>query len=392
MSKRASRSGNAKTGTFGFGCFLLFGIPFLVAGLAMSGLFFYTAAKALQARWWVKTPCTVESAELESRMGDESVTWLTNARYSWNWEGSVYRSDRVSFSPGSDNVGGFQKNAAKELKSVLGKPDGFYCLVNPLIPREAVLYRDMRWEMVLFQLPFLVMFPTVGAGLIFATISMQRRVRRDESARAENPDTPHRWRSDWSGDFVEDRGRGRSPYVRILLAWCTLALGISFASLFLTDTWETGRRITAAALGIAYAAMLIFTMRLFRAVSRYGKLTFIPDAGSVPLSPGRRMTGMIPLPAPLRHAPDVKAFVRVTRAEEEFIKTLAKTDAAVDQHPTWIGIDVLLPQAPGCSPPALSREVTWWLEVKASRDGLRGAFDLPVFDQGQPGDPRATGN
>ena len=56
------------------GCLALFGLPFLAAGLFMSGLYFYGYAKWWAAQSWEEVPCWIESAELKRSSGSDSDT------------------------------------------------------------------------------------------------------------------------------------------------------------------------------------------------------------------------------------------------------------------------------------------------------------------------------
>lgn len=379
MIKSTSSRKTAGNSTAGLGCLVLFGLPFLIGGLVVTVLVSCSNFQSLWARWWVETPCTVESSDLESHMGDDSATWKAAAKYSWAWNGAVYRSDRVVFAGGSDNIGDFQKRAARALKAAVGKTDGFRCWVNPSRPSEAVLYRDVRWEIALFHLPFIALFPTVGGALMIGAVATRRRCRQDDLAEAQNPGEPRRGRSDWANDCVEDRGLRRSPVVRAVLIWWTLCAVLTAASLFLTDTWESGRKITAAAACLGTCVLLICTLRAFRSIRRFGRLVFIPDA--LPLIPGGKLSGMIALPSPLRFPASVTARIRVMGKKGENAKELAKTDAVVDVHPSGIGVEAELPSAPGSSPHSLSRDIEWILVIKAPKDAVRATFDLPVFDE-----------
>ncbi|MEY3896724.1 MAG: hypothetical protein RLZZ214_2244, partial [Verrucomicrobiota bacterium] len=126
------------------GCLALFGLPFLAAGLFLSGLYFRGYAKWWAARSWEEVPCWIESVELKRNSGGDSDTYKALATYQYEYQGRVHHGDRVSLGGGSDNIGNFQRQAHRELsRYAKGKPSGaerdprrdkrqpFRCYVNP---------------------------------------------------------------------------------------------------------------------------------------------------------------------------------------------------------------------------------------------------------------------
>ena len=67
---------------------------------------------------------------------------------------------------GSDNVGNFQRAAYEELKRHRDQRKPFRCYVNPASPSEAVLYRQLRGEMLVFYTGFAAFFGLFGVGTL----------------------------------------------------------------------------------------------------------------------------------------------------------------------------------------------------------------------------------
>ena len=99
------------------GCLSLFGLPFLIAGLVLTVIYFNGYRKWLATQNWVETPCWIETATLETSH-DDSTTYKATATYRYDYQGTTYRSSNVSIYSGSDNVGDFQQNAYRELARI----------------------------------------------------------------------------------------------------------------------------------------------------------------------------------------------------------------------------------------------------------------------------------
>jgi hypothetical protein len=69
----------------------------------------------------------------------------------------------VSLTGGSDNIGDFQRRRMRRSAPLKGGSRPFRCYVNPALPEQAVLFRDLRWGLMLLMSIFPTAFPLAGA-------------------------------------------------------------------------------------------------------------------------------------------------------------------------------------------------------------------------------------
>lgn len=174
------------------GCFLtLFGLPFLCVGLGSTVWYFYSWILFCQAQQWPEVPCVIESVSLVGN-GD---THEAKAAYNYRFQGKTYRSEQVSFFSGSDNIGSFHRDVYRELnKYIVSQAEfndqdagtkTFRCYVNPNNPEKAILYRNYRWQLQIFKMPFSILFTSFGAAFVIGNLiagrNSKRRFERQES-------------------------------------------------------------------------------------------------------------------------------------------------------------------------------------------------------------------
>ena len=194
----------------GTGCAILFLLPFACVGLFMAGLmgrqlWFWHAASQ-----WTERPCELTVVKLEVKPGDDAPTYLTTAEYRYEFANRQYEGSTVSFSSGSDNVGSFHQRVYDELELCRSQGRPFHCFVNPADPSQSVLYRDLRPEMLLFYMIFVLAFGGIGIGGLTALSFQVRKTRRMKARAAMYPEEPWQWdvrtargefvpRSSWMG-------------------------------------------------------------------------------------------------------------------------------------------------------------------------------------------------
>ncbi|MEZ5387461.1 MAG: DUF3592 domain-containing protein [Prosthecobacter sp.] len=218
----------------GSGCAVLFGLPFLLGGLAVGWfLYFPVLGDWWSARGWDEVPCWIEEASLKASHGDEGgTTHQALATYRYKYRGRTFHSDKVSFYGGSDNIGDFQQRAHEQIRAHQGGAKPFRCYVNPVHPEQAVLFRDLRWGLMLLMSIFPLIFPLVGFIVSYAGFTGSRKSALIEKLTAQHPDEPWRWRPEWAGESIQSSGDALTAYlvagVWILFVQAPLALAIIF--------------------------------------------------------------------------------------------------------------------------------------------------------------------
>jgi hypothetical protein len=186
---------------------------------------FRTAAEHSRMNSWVEVPAVIKKAELEGGRGkDDSVKAV--AEYEYEFGGRKFVGERVGIYEASDNVGKFQHEAYRELKRHLDEGRAFRCFVNPERPGDAILYRQLRWEMLSFNTIFAVAFGSTGLGLMTGALAARRRLQ-PASALEESENEPWLVRADWASGHILPSG-GAAAAVPVL---AVVALYWNIASL-----------------------------------------------------------------------------------------------------------------------------------------------------------------
>jgi len=147
----------------------LFALPFAAVGAVMFYLAINSIIQSHRAAEWEVVPCTIISVDLETSSGSDSTTYKCVAEYTYEFKGRKYKSERVSFSSVSDNIGSYQRDCRNSLR-MSKNHDTAVCYVNPEDPDEVVLFRAVRWSMVAFKMVFALVFGGVGFGLIIFSV------------------------------------------------------------------------------------------------------------------------------------------------------------------------------------------------------------------------------
>src|SRR5689334_21327096 len=195
--------GKSSNNKLSAGCMVLFGLPFFLVGVGTTGWSAWTALQHSRMQSWVETPAMIKHAELKI-VHNDGTTYQVLATYEYVFAGKKYTGQRVAIDTGSDNVGSFQQEKYDELKQHLDQKRPFRCFVNPDQPSEALLYRDLRGEMLVFYTLFATLFGAVGVGLITAVLTATRQM---PSIKADVPsDMPWIARADWEAGLIPSSG------------------------------------------------------------------------------------------------------------------------------------------------------------------------------------------
>jgi hypothetical protein len=161
MTKSSSLTGKFLATLFA----LVFALGFTVGGIVAGVLPMYQQLSG----WWkassyVPVTATVLSAELKTYSG-KTPTYQVLAQFGYEYQGRNYVSSRINLAGGrSDNVGSYQKDMFQRLLAARNSAAPVSVWVNPQQPEQAVYDRSLRWLMIVFLLPFAVLFPAVGLG------------------------------------------------------------------------------------------------------------------------------------------------------------------------------------------------------------------------------------
>ena len=250
--------------------------------------------------------------DLKVNQGGKSTTYRVTAEYVYEYGGQTHTGDRVGLYGGSDDVGSFHQDAYRELSQYQKSSRPFRCYVNPDQPDKALLYRDLRWQMVAFQMVFVLVFGSVGFGLLIGGLIAYRKQRADAALAAAHPETPWMWKADWAA------GRIVSSSKMTMLAALAFAFfwnAISFPLWFVLphEIIDKGNRV--ALLGLLFPGIgLVFVGWAVLSILRWRKFgRSVLRIASVPGVIGGQLVGVIQTSAKVRPEDGFHLLLRCVR-------------------------------------------------------------------------------
>lgn len=380
---------------------MLFGLPFILAGVAI-GVFLYLPMMSdwWAARGWVEVPCWIESAELkssDSRKG--GTTYEVQAKYRYEFDRRTYHGDQVGVFGGSDNMGDFQQETFRQLEEVKEAGRPFRCFVNPAKPEQALLFRELRWGLLLLISIFPMMFPVVGS--LVSTVGWWQSRRAAQIARLKelHPGAQWLWRPEWGGEKIYPEP---GPLLFALGASCWILLVEMPLSAAVIVGGEIGKSALALLALIPTAVAWIpiqFAWRRIKSWLAFGHpvlvLKQVPVSTGKPLVGELRFTRMPSPPSSLsvrvlcqRHITRKSGDTHSTAKETiwERTATLSAVDARRDMNGVALPLHIDIPRGLPC---AGENEVlivttegeqhTWTMEISSSLGGKPVELQLPVF-------------
>ncbi|MFZ6653883.1 ankyrin repeat domain-containing protein [Undibacterium sp. TJN19] len=142
---------------------LAFAIGFGVAGWYAG----WQPVSAMLAGWWRAQNLVAVSAQilelsLDERV-DESLTWQVKAEFVYHYQGKEFRSHRINIAGDThDNIGNYQQACYQQLLQSKSQGQGVTLWADPKNPQFAVLDRQPRFRLLLFSLPFALLFPMIS--------------------------------------------------------------------------------------------------------------------------------------------------------------------------------------------------------------------------------------
>jgi hypothetical protein len=394
------------------GCLALFGLPFLAAGLVMSGLYFHGYAKWWAARSWEEVPCWIESVELKRNPGSDSDTHKALATYHYEIRGRVYHGDRVALHGGSDNIGDFQQQAYRELSRYTNvKPAGagrdpqrderqpFRCYVNPENPAESVIYRTLRWQMQAFMAVFALTFPVVGAGLVVGSLVGIRTARRESALEARHPGEPWKCKLNWTEPTIPESAATGTRILVPYTIWAALVIAPLIVATALTGAFQTDHLAWLLLIFVAiWCVPAWYTLKRLRHRTAVGKTRL--ELQESPAWPGGLLRGHVLLakPPPPRGALEVSLVCekRITRRSGDGSTTTTEKlwshqeivpqdritrDFTGFRLPVGFALPADAPESGTGGDP--STEHVWKLELKVHGTAVHSVFEVPVFRTGK---------
>ncbi|MCB1277628.1 DUF3592 domain-containing protein [Prosthecobacter sp.] len=383
------------------GCAVLFGLPFIVAGLAIGGFLYFPAITTWwSARGWEEVPCWIESADMKtSHSSKGGSTQKTEAQYRYRYRGQTYHSDEVGLTGGSDNIGDFQEKAHAQIRQFAGGEQPFRCFVNPARPEQAVLFRDLRWGLMLLTSVFPLLFPLAGFAVSVGGGWEARKAARARRQEKAHPGEPWRWRTEWEGETVQ-ASTNVLPILLIVTGWILLVEGPLALAIIVSGELM---RVPLSAL-----ALLPLLLAWIPGSAAWRRLKTRLAFGHPslwlkqrPVRPGHTFEGELRFDRVLSPRAVVEARLlcqrqitrlngkgRMTTKETlwEHSETLSAAEARREMNGVAVPLRVEIPRGLPCSvveetafAPHGNEEHLWTLELTPGNGGKPAVFPLPVF-------------
>ena len=199
----------------------LFMLTFGAGGLYLGVLpVLDTARQSWQVRNWVPVSAQVQDVQMETHRGSKGgSTYRVTARYAYRVGGRDFESTRIGLDTwvSADNVGDWHQHWHALLSEARAREQPVAAWVDPSEPQRAVLERQPRWGLLLFRLPFALIFTAVGVGA--AVVFGRALLGRPTTPRQLSSALPvvHLWRVQRQGGRVEfecppSAGAGCRPF------------------------------------------------------------------------------------------------------------------------------------------------------------------------------------
>jgi hypothetical protein len=368
---------------------LVFSLPFIGVGVWLCMEFGSTIGAYRAAQRWEESPAHILDVAMQNVDSGEGMSYKVTASYVYEYKGREYAGKRVSIYTGSDNIGSFQFDAYHELQGYwrAGKP--FRCYVNPTQPTEAVLYRDLRWEMVLFQTALAFAFSGGGIGLMVFAVCGCVLQRRRNRAIAANPDRPWAWRKDWADGAIRSSADSLLRPLACTLIWNLFSLPLGallLRAVINNGSWHAALGMVFPGIGLLLVHWLTVVLLRRR---KFGPSVF--QMSAVPGVIGGRLAGVIQTSTKIRPKGGFRLVLnciqkmpsvgtdttdRTTWQEEQLIvRELLPDDAGHSAIPVLFQIPYK------CDETNAEDGTRWQIEVTAAVPGVdyRATFDVPVF-------------
>jgi Protein of unknown function (DUF3592) len=230
---------------------LMFAIPFGLFGLFSASNLAKNIWDWSRARYWQSVPASVIDTALVRSTGSRGTLYVT-ARYRYLFLEKAYEGAQVGLSQGSDNIGTWHRDMYENLVEAKRTGHLIEVWVDPDNPKRSVIDRDIRWKLVAFSIPFVVLFPLISLGafwIIYRTLRAPAAQHFDERKLNRN-----------ELKIKSDSVYGLRALWIIAIIWCL----ITFPASFLLVSQRFGQspvRIVAAAFALI-GVWLIWTAAL----------------------------------------------------------------------------------------------------------------------------------
>lgn len=160
MGRSSDALGGLTVKALVFVFFSLFAVPGLIC-VAVLAYYFWMWAETDS---WIRSSCSIDSAEVETGHGEDGDLYKTAVRYHYEFRGQTYQGKRLALMEGASSGRASHEKRAAELQHHLRSGTPRPCLVNAVTPTESLLYRELEVLPLLMLTLFGVVFSWIGIG------------------------------------------------------------------------------------------------------------------------------------------------------------------------------------------------------------------------------------
>lgn len=257
---------------------VIFGLPFFVIGFYFLATAAHSLYDVVRMASWPQTQGILTSANIRSRTSADSTTYYAAAQYRYRVDGVEYSGNRVAIHGGSDNVGEFQWGLGKQLELMYLNREPVTVYYNAGDPADAVLNRDIRWEMFGFKSSFIIAFGGVGLGMMIFGFRGKRTIVSPETAAK-----PWLARPEWADNRIRSGARsGMYGIWFFAVIWNAISLPCTF---FVPDIWrkEGALALLILLFPMVGVGLVYWALKKTREWQRFGNtpLTLDPFPGAI---------------------------------------------------------------------------------------------------------------
>lgn len=365
---------------------MLFALPFFLIGAGFLVLSIIPSLYlAVAAPHWPQVPAQLEYANLSTHRGDDSTSYLAEARYRYQINGISYVSDRVGIATSADNVGDWQYNTARRLESLYASNQPVTAYVNPSNPEKAILFPQMRWGLFAFKMIFVVVFGGFGAGMMFAAFV------KSPSARIASGQKGQPVKQQSHSDAIYSGARAKF-WIMLVMSLVFTAISVA-VSLVIPEEYQSGNKAVLLVLIFPLASlfMVVTTIKEARQLLRFGRSPLVLSPS--PAGIGGHLNATIDINTPYKAG----QHYRVTLCCVNRRRTGSGKNSSTSETIKWVEEGIAyteLSQSGGTrlrfafnipehlpeTEPA-SRNYHFWrldLEAEIGRSMIQRSFDVPV--------------
>lgn len=377
----------------------LFGIPFLLAGLGAGGVGVSRLLEYQRAGSWIKTPARFEQVEVKTKRGSKGGTlYFLSARYSYEFQGKTYKSDRISLQESSEKLPDSFRALETRIKEGMQRDRSFPVLVDPQAPDQAIVTREIVTEMVLMPI-FGCVFSVVGAGLMLFGLSSYLSGKRRSEAMAVNPERPWRAEGIWKGFTLFSQNSSKLLGMWGIALFMTVFISMFVFALAVDPTAPLFAKGIIGLFALISLGLLCNAIYLTLQYFKYGNSTLL--LSQMPLAIGQEFSVVIIIGRHLEMEKGCTVAFKCKRmhttgsgkqrhtdttelhSETQIItKDLFRPEKGRSAIPASFKIPIHMPPRDADSNPSFK----WFLEVSAETPGVDFAteFELPVYKVSNP--------